>query len=137
MEIFPLNCDNVKGPGDIWGDNLGCLNFKATQRRTTHIRATLVPTPIKILQRYHNMTLAVDVIYVNVIHLINTILCHIKFMTAEHIAGAESITLKNSIIKVKKIYMQHGPKVNNILMYDQFECIHRELANLQTHLNVF
>ena len=73
---------------------------------------------------------------VNGIYFINAISCHTKFITDEHMANTESITLQNSIKQVKRIYMQHGFKVVNILMNGRFECICRGLANLQIRLNV-
>ena len=41
-------------------------------------------------------------------------------MTAEHIANSEAITLHNYIKQMKRIYMQRGFKVVNIIIDGQF-----------------
>ena len=46
--------------------------------------------------------------YLKKIRFINTISLHIKYMTDEHIANTESITLNNSIKQFNRIYMQRS-----------------------------
>ena len=136
MENFPLNCDDIKGAEDIWGENLGFMTGKNSIRSAPHIRETLIQLPVTILHFYRDVKLAGDVMYINSIRFINTISHHIKFMTEEHIANAEASTLQNSIKQLKRIYMQWVFKVVNILMGGQFECINGDLAKLQVDLNI-
>ena len=49
---------------------------------------------ITILERYREITLAGDILFVNVICFINTISRHLKFIMAEYIAKAEATTLQ-------------------------------------------
>ena len=93
MENCPLNCNNIKVVEVIWWENLGCLAVNTPHKKTPHIRSTLIPIPMTVLQCYRAVTLAVDVMYVIGIHFINTISHNINSMTAEHITSAEASTL--------------------------------------------
>ena len=59
---------------------------KVTAEESTH-QVNTDTTPMKIIQRYRYVTLAGDMMYVNGIFFINTILYHIKFMMADHIVN--------------------------------------------------
>ena len=37
----PLNHDDVRGAGDIWGGNLGCLKGKTPRQKMPHIRGEI------------------------------------------------------------------------------------------------
>ena len=119
MEQCPQNCNGLKGAEDIWGEKMGCLDGKTPLRRTPHIRATLFLIPMPVLQRCSYITLEVDVMYVNGIHFIHTISCHINFVMEEDIVNSEDSTMQNSTKQVKCVYMQQGFKADNILMGDQ------------------
>ena len=67
---------------------------KDPERKMSHIRGEMFPFPIAILERYKNLTLAGDIMFINGICFINTISIHVKFMTAEYIANKEASTLQ-------------------------------------------
>ena len=90
----PLNRDDVRGAQDIWGKNLGCLKGNTPRQKMPHIRREILTLPITILERYKNVTLSRDIMFIFGIRFINTISRHIKFMTVEHISNAESSALQ-------------------------------------------
>ena len=98
-----LNRDDVRGAEDIWGGDLGCLKGNTPRQKMPHIIGGIFPHPITILERYKNLTLAGDIMFINGIRFINTISRHIKFMTAEHIANSEASKLQESIRQVKQV----------------------------------
>ena len=136
MEQCPQNRNILKGTEDIWGGGRGCLYGKTPLRRTPHIRATLLLIPMPVLQRCNYITLEVDVMYVNGIHFIDTISCHIKFVMKEDIVNAEDSTMQNSTKQVKCVYMQQGFKADNILMGVQSECIRGDLVDTEVNLDI-
>ena len=85
---------------------------------------------MEILQCCQEVTLSVDIIYVNRVGFINTIYQYIKFIMEEYKSNTDSKTLNNSIKKVKRFNMQRGFMVSNILMDGQFEFICRDLSYL-------
>ena len=95
------------------GGGLGGLKVKTPRQKTPHIRGLILPIPITILDRYKEVTIAWDIMFINGICFINTISRHIKFMTAEHIANTDATTLQEYIKQVKQVYMQRGFKAKN------------------------
>ena len=69
----PLNQDDVRGAEDIWGGNLGCLKGNTPSQKTPHIKGENFPLPITILERFTNVTLAVDIMFINGVRFIDTI----------------------------------------------------------------
>ena len=59
-----------------------------------HIRGSILPIPITILERYKEVTLSRDIMFINRICFINTISRHLKFIKVEHIVNAEATTLQ-------------------------------------------
>ena len=64
-----------------------------------HIRGSILPILITILERYREITLEGYILFINEIFFINIISRHLKFMVAEYIANAEATTLQESIKK--------------------------------------
>ena len=60
---------------------------------------------------------------------------HIKFTTVQFINNAESDTLYESILEVKKLYRRRGFEINCILMDGQFKPIELQLLAAQITLN--
>ena len=88
-----LNQDDVRGAEDIWGNNLGYLKGNTPRQKNATHQSGNFPIPITILERYKEMTLAGDIMFINRICFINTISRHLKFMTVEHIANTDVTTL--------------------------------------------
>ena len=59
-----------------------------------YIRGEILPLHITILERYKSVTLVGEIMFINGIRFINTILRHVKFMMAEHIANTEASKLQ-------------------------------------------
>ena len=79
------------------GRYIGCLKEKTPRQKIPHIRGSILPIPINILERYKDITLAGGILFINGIFFINTISRHLKFMVAGYIANAEAKTLQESI----------------------------------------
>ena len=67
------------------GGNIGCLKENTPRQKMPHICRGILLIPITILERYKEITIASDTMFINGIRFMNTISRHIKFMTAEHI----------------------------------------------------
>ena len=74
--------------------------------------------------------------FINDIRFINTISRDVKFMTAEHIANVEVLTLQELIRQFKKVYMQQVFNITKILMDGQFSFIVVNLAELYINIKI-
>jgi hypothetical protein len=78
---------------EIFGPKEGILQGKTTQRKAILVDTTLAPLPPDILERYRNVTLGVDIMFVNRIPFLVTISKHIKLGTVEVLANRSNKTL--------------------------------------------
>jgi hypothetical protein len=61
----PIDCCNIKAAKDILGPNRGSLKGKTVRRPVPHIKTKLIDIPLKIMQLYHDVTIACDIMFVN------------------------------------------------------------------------
>jgi hypothetical protein len=60
-----ITANDIKTAEDIFGPNLGSLKGKMTRGKTVHVEACdPLPIPITIMDKYHNITLAI-IFYLN------------------------------------------------------------------------
>ena len=104
-------------------------------KNVTHQRGSF-PIPITILERYKEIKLAGDMIFINRIRFINNTWIHVNFMMEEHTSNKEASTLQEYIRQFNQVYMKWGFNINNILMYGKLRCIRGNLAELKINLNI-
>ena len=88
-----------------------------------------------ILEHYREITLCVDLMYVNKVPLLVTLSRNIKFGMIEAIVDRKEATLLKCIKGVVSLYWKAGFKVTIALMDGEFVPLCRGLAELGIHLN--
>jgi hypothetical protein len=87
------------------------------------------------MSRYHNVTLAADVMHVNGIPMLVTISWNIRFGTVEPIPNRNISTLVSGIKFVATVYKRAGFHITTELMDGEFEPMRGDLADLGIALN--
>ena len=88
-----------------------------------------------ILEHYREITLCVDLMYMNKVPLLVTLSRIIKFGTMEAVADQKETTLLKCIKGVISLYWKAGFKVTVVLMDGEFMPLHGGLAELGIRLN--
>jgi hypothetical protein len=133
----PIHREDILAAEDIFGPEVGSLKGKTTRMKAPKVeedRYDGVPAPI--LSRYHDVTLCVDIMFVNKIPFVVTMSKHIRFITVEAIANRKVPAIWKAIKDVIKIYQQKGFQIKWALMDNEFEPLRGELANSGIGLNV-
>jgi hypothetical protein len=115
-------------PNDIFGRNLGLIKGETTCRQLKGILSNIANLPKEIMLRYCDITLYIDIMYLNTIPLFMSISRNVKFITCTALNNRKEKTLMNTITEINSIYQKRGICITLILSDGGFECCHREIS---------
>ena len=74
---------DVKLAEEIHSPNIYAFKRKTTNKKLDHVVAPVTSMPKQILKEYKNITLCIDVMFINGIKFLLTVSWHIDFVTAQ------------------------------------------------------
>ena len=129
-----LNCPvtprDVIFANKLFGPDVGALKGKTTWRGPPIVDSPVAVNTTSILEHYGEVTLCVDLMYINKVPLLVTLSRNIKFGTMEAVADSKETTLLKSIKGVISLYRKAGFKVTVALMDGEFVPLRGGLAEL-------
>ena len=132
----PIDRNDAITAHNIFGRDLGSLRGKTTRSKGAHVRSLIVGLPMTIMQRYCNVTLCIDNMFVNKIGFFMSISRDIHFITAEVIPNRKEATLSKCLKNVHRAYLQRGFCITAVHADLEFECCRGTIAtDLQARLN--
>ena len=132
----PITRRDIITAEHIFGPDVGALKGKTTRRRPRGVGLyNHIPIPSTVVEQYHDVILAVDILYVNKLPFIATISRHIHFRTVEFLRYQKAITLTEHIKQVNRLHRQQGFRPIYALMDGQFEPLRGDLAEMGIQLN--
>jgi len=88
------------------------------------------------MENYGEITLEIDIMFINKIPLVMTMSCNIHFSTAELVKDMKNNTLVTSIEQVIQAYQTRGFKIKAILADGQFKHIQQIIEQKGIILNI-
>ena len=95
-----------------------------------------VAVPYAIFEENINVTLSVDVMFVNRMPFITSISRHLKFTTADTLHNRTTVQLVQWVTNVKALYTKRGINVTTSLMDREFVPMRTALLNTGVSLNI-
>ena len=121
---------------DIYGPRIPNLEGKTVRHKIQHLQPVKITGINKtILDKYKEVTIICDLMYINGIGLINTISRHIMFAKGSMIKIRRIKNITDGIAQVHKLYLQCGFKITHMHAGCEFERICREMIALGINLN--
>ena len=131
----PVTPRDILIANKLFGPGVGALKGKTTRRGPPIVDSPVSVDTTSILKYYGEITLCVDLMYVNKAPLIVTLSRNIKFGTMEAVADQKEATLLKCIKGVVFLYRKAGFKVTTALMDGEFMPLRGGLAELGLRLN--
>ena len=97
------------------------LKGKTANRKVDHVVAPIARIPKEILREYKNITLCIDVKFINGIKLLLTVSQNIDFVTAQYIPSKKYSEYIKPIEMVCNMYAKRGFAVTAILADPKFQ----------------
>ena len=136
LKNCPITIDNIMAAEGILGPNLGSLRRKTVRRGSKHVVIDRQDVPRTIMDRYRNVTLCIDIMFINKIAFLVMISHGIKFGTAETLKDRKHPTIMSAIKSVVAIYSKRGFRVNEAHTDNEFEPMRAQLMDVKVNLNV-
>ena len=117
----PVTPTDIKVAEIIYGPNMKCLKGKTARRTTKQVRMESFKLPLSISEKYREVTLAVDIMFVRGYRFLISVSEHIVFGTCGFLKDAKIITIQTAFERVCNLYKTRGFKVTLAIMDGQFE----------------
>jgi hypothetical protein len=130
IKNFPVTSTDVANANTIFGPDLTTLKGKTVRITPTPVATDYVQILKEIMSLNRNVTLAIDIMFVNGLPFLVSISRKIKFTTVGYLIGRKQHHLVNSIKKIVNLDKQRGFTIETALMDREFECLRDDLPEL-------
>jgi hypothetical protein len=135
----PITQQDAINAHAIFGCDIGSIKGKTTRQKLQGILGAVANNlPKDIMQHYRDVTLCIDIMFVNKIPFVLSISRNIRFVTAKVLDNRKQATLVKALQRIHGIYCKRGFRITNILGDSEFECTRGDVASdLKSELNIF
>ena len=132
----PITADDAKRALAIYGPDLATLKGKTTRKNGEHIPgANPIPLPDYITEHHADVTLCIDIFFVQGQRFFHTISRKIKFRTVNPVTSLTKATLIENTMAVINAHRQRGFNVSTIHADGAFECMREAVAPTILNIN--
>jgi hypothetical protein len=134
----PITRQDAVNAHAILGRDLGSIKGKTTRRSIKGIlRSVANNIPKSILSQYRDITLCIDIMFVNRIPFFMSMSRNLRFITCEVLDNREQASLIKALQRINGIYRKRGFRITLVLGDSEFECTRGAIAtDLKSELNI-
>jgi hypothetical protein len=136
MKNCPIVTDDVVAAKDILGSNLGSLKGKTFRRSGTHVQSGQLGVPREIMEKYRDVTIGADIMFVNQIPFLISISRYLKFGTTEVLKNRKNATIIQAFKNIRGIYARRGFQITLCHADGKFEPMQGALIDLGINMNI-
>jgi hypothetical protein len=130
IKNYPVTPSDVANANKIFNPDLATLKGKTVRQTPPPVMTDYIQIPQEIVSLNRNVTLTIDIMFVNGIPFMVSISRKINFTTVEYLLGRKQPQLVSSIKKIINLYRTRGFTIDTALMDREFECLRSDLPEL-------
>lgn len=136
LKNCPVNPCDITNAEKLFGPNVGSLKGKTVHRHGEIVQAKNDHIPRELFEDNRDITLCIDMMFINKMVFLVTISRHIKFGTVEVMANRKAKTILKSVLNVHRLYKKRGFRIKIGLMDNEFEPLRSDFADIGIELNI-
>ena len=114
----------------IYGKDPAVIMGKTRRRKPPVVPTlTFIPLPDSILKLYQNVTIPIDIFFINGVRFFHSISDNIKMQTVEALPKATKNALVSCTKRVINLYQSRGFRVVEVKGDGQFKCLEEHINN--------
>lgn len=127
----PVERRHIQAAEEIFGPNLGALKGKTRRHTVDHVPGVVDTVPPEILSKHREVTLCVDIMFVNKVPFLLAISRGLRIATVHALLDRQVTTIRDAIRNVIAIYKRRGFTISLVLADDEFEPLERIMPEQQ------
>jgi hypothetical protein len=120
MRNCPIQIKHIDMAEAVYGPNIGGLKGKTPRRTPAHVMITENPVPPEILKTHGNVSLAVDIMFINKVAFLLTVARGLGIGTVEELDNRQMDNVQRRLSNIIGKYEQRGFKIGTVLADDEF-----------------
>ncbi len=132
----PITTENIKHADTLFGPDLATVRGKTVRRKPTRVVTDYVDIPRTLIDINKQVTLAVDVMFVNSVPFLVSVSRTINLIMIEHAPKSTASKLGKLIQRIVRVYARSGFTVQTVLMDSEFEKLKDHVPMLALNLPV-
>ena len=105
---------------------------RSSSAQVTHLKVNIPP---HLYERYKEVSLSIDIMFINKVAFFVTKSRNLRFGPSEHITSINHKIILTCIKKLRSVYRLGGFKITHIDSDKEFEPLQAELEDMHIHLN--
>ena len=120
----PVSLKDAEIAQKIWGSNIATLKGKTTRKAAGAVKIeSLIPIPKELMAIHKDVTLAIDIFFVNKLPFFATLSRNICFTTVTHLANRTLKTIFQGFRGIYNYYYQRGFRITNVMADGEFAAL--------------
>ena len=117
----PVTVEEVRNVNTIYGCDVPNLKGKTANQQQKRVQVEYIEVTYSLWERIGNLTVAYDVMFVNRIPFVFSVLRGVNFTMVEYVSRRLNTILAKSIEKIFQFYTNNGYTIETFLMYMELE----------------
>jgi hypothetical protein len=130
LKDCPVTVADLEIALNVWGPNISVLKGKTVRSQPGPVKLDVLQIPTEIRDLQKNITLSIDIFYVNKIPFLVTLSRVLCFVTVMHLVDKKASTVFKILEYVVKYYSEKGFKITGVVGKNEFTPLEEQLVNL-------